>query len=143
MTDNQEEKILNWLIESNLSSYYVSKKTGISAQSIINYRNRSTKPTPANVKLLEYFFNEETAKKNREITETSIAGSGNQMINSNGDISNSTFDNRQYYSDSPDVLRAQIEVLDERIKEKDAQIKEKDAQIKELLNIVSNLSKHD
>ena len=51
-------------------------------------------------------------------------------------------DNRQYYSDSPDVLRAQIEVLDERIKEKDAQIKEKDAQIKELLNIVSNLSKH-
>ena len=40
-------------------------------------------------------------------------------------------DNRQYYSDSPDVLRAQIELLDERIKEKDAQIKEKDAQIKE------------
>ena len=40
-------------------------------------------------------------------------------------------DNRQYYSDSPDVLRAQIDLLDERIKEKDAQIKEKDAQIKE------------
>ena len=40
-------------------------------------------------------------------------------------------DNRQYFSDSPDVLRAQIDMLDERIKEKDAQIKEKDAQIKE------------
>ena len=50
-----------------------------------------------------------------------------------GDSTNSTInqDNRQYYSDSPDVLRAQIEILDERIKEKDAQIKEKDAQIKE------------
>ena len=47
-------------------------------------------------------------------------------------------DNRRYYSDSPDVLRAQIEQLErliaekeERLKEKDAQIKEKDAQIKE------------
>ena len=49
----------------------------------------------------------------------------------NGDNHNSPIDNRHYYSDSPDVLRAQIEVLEERIKEKDAQIKEKDAQIKE------------
>ncbi len=47
-----------------------------------------------------------------------------------------TIDNRQYYSDSPDVLRAQIELLDERIKEKDAQIKEKDAQIGRLLSIL-------
>ena len=49
----------------------------------------------------------------------------------NGNNSNSPIDNRHYYSDSPDVLKAQIELLDERIKEKDAQIKEKDAQIKE------------
>ena len=41
-------------------------------------------------------------------------------------------DNRKYFSDSPDVLRAQIEQLERLIlKEKDAQIKEKDAQIKE------------
>ena len=49
----------------------------------------------------------------------------------NGDNVHSPIDNRHYYSDSPDVLRAQIDLLDERIKEKDAQIKEKDAQIKE------------
>ncbi len=49
----------------------------------------------------------------------------------NGNNSNSPIDNRHYYADSPDVLKAQIAVLDERIKEKDAQIKEKDAQIKE------------
>ena len=55
-----------------------------------------------------------------------------------GIINHSTIDNRSYYSDSPDVLRARIEQLDRlleekecRIKEKDAQIKEKDAQIKE------------
>ena len=53
------------------------------------------------------------------------------VINGNNHLSNSPIDNRQYYSDSPDVLRAQIDILDERIKEKDAQIKEKDAQIKE------------
>lgn len=51
-----------------------------------------------------------------------------------GNASHST--NRQYFSDSPDVLRAQIDMLDERIKEKDAQIKEKDAQIKQLLDII-------
>ncbi|MBO4777424.1 MAG: helix-turn-helix domain-containing protein [Bacteroidales bacterium] len=58
--------------------------------------------------------------------------------NSHGNI-----DNRHYYSDSPDVLRTQIEEIEkllkekeERIKEKDAQIKEKDAQIKQLLNIL-------
>lgn len=53
-----------------------------------------------------------------------------------GNNTNGHIDNRQYYSDSPDVLRAQIELLDERIKEKDAQIKEKDAQIKQLLDIL-------
>ena len=53
------------------------------------------------------------------------------VINGDNKMRNSTIDNRHYYSDSPDVLRAQIEALEERIKEKDAQIKEKDAQIKE------------
>ena len=63
---------------------------------------------------------------------------GHQVINDSGvviqgntNLENSPIDNRHYYSDSPDVLRAQIDLLDERIKEKDAQIKEKDAQIKE------------
>ena len=57
-------------------------------------------------------------------------GNGQQVVaNHNSGTINA--DNRQFYSDSPDVLRAQIDLLDERIKEKDAQIKEKDAQIKE------------
>ncbi|MBO6238089.1 MAG: helix-turn-helix transcriptional regulator [Bacteroidales bacterium] len=58
---------------------------------------------------------------------------GNQGVIVNGDNVNSPVhqDNRQYFSDSPDVLRATINLLEERIKEKDAQIKEKDAQIKE------------
>lgn len=59
------------------------------------------------------------------------------VINGNNHLSNSPIDNRQYYSDSPDILRATIDLLDERIKEKDAQIKEKDAQISRLLDILS------
>ena len=55
----------------------------------------------------------------------------------NGNNVQSPIDNRHYYSDSPDVLKAQIDLLDERIKEKDAQIKEKDAQIKQLLDILA------
>ena len=75
-------------------------------------------------------------------------GDNNSGILINGNNSNSPIDNRHYYSDSPDVLKAQIELLDARIKEKDAQIKEKDAQIKEkdaqinsLLAILSECSK--
>ena len=72
-----------------------------------------------------------------------IIQQGDNNINNSGIIKNSTIDNRSYYSDSPDVLRAEIDKLDriisekeERIKEKDAQIKEKDAQIKTLLEIL-------
>ena len=73
--------------------------------------------------------------KNVDFSEKVINGNGN--IANNGDINNSgTIDMRSYNSDSPDVLRAQIDLLDERIKEKDAQIKEKDAQISRLLGIL-------
>lgn len=56
----------------------------------------------------------------------------------NGDNINSPINNRQHNSDSPDVLRAQIELLTERIREKDAQISEKDAQINSLLDILKS-----
>ncbi len=57
----------------------------------------------------------------------------------NGDNTNSPIDNRHYCSDSPDVLRAQIDFLEARIIEKDAQLKEKDAQIKQLLDILQGM----
>ena len=62
---------------------------------------------------------------------------GSGVVISGDNNTNNNIDTRQYYSDSPDVLKAQIEILDERIKEKDAQIKEKDAQINKLLSILS------
>ena len=53
------------------------------------------------------------------------------LINSStisGDIHQ---DNRKYFSDSPDVLRAQIEQLERLIEEKESRIAEKDKQIAE------------
>ena len=67
-------------------------------------------------------------------------GNINSVVITGNDNHHNNIDNRHYYSDSPDVLRAQIELLDERIKEKDAQIKEKDAQIKSLLDIISKFN---
>ena len=84
-------------------------------------------------------------KSNTAWDSSALETSGNSgiLINAKNITGNVNQDNRQYYSDSPDVLRAEIDKLDliiaekeERIKEKDAQIKEKDAQIKALLEIL-------
>lgn len=133
-SDNQLEKILEQLKNSKLTAYSIAKKTGITEQTILNYRSGKTVPTAANAKLLEYFFNDHSVTFSKKNSENSVSGNNNII----GD--NSNIDNRQYYSDSPDVLRAQIEVLDERIKEKDAQIKEKDAQIARLLGVIEKMS---
>jgi len=140
VTENQIEKIIKLLLESELTAYYISKKTGISEQTILNYRSKKTYPTEANAKLLEYFFNDSSVNSGKKNSENTITGNNNIIGNNN--------DARQFYSDSPDVLRAQIDVLDERIREKDAQIREKDAQIREkdaqiasLHEIIKQLSK--
>ena len=69
--------------------------------------------------------------------QVNVGGDASGVIVNGSNHSPIHQDNRQYYSDSPDVLRATIDLLDERIKEKDAQIKEKDAQIKQLLDILA------
>ncbi len=78
------------------------------------------------------------------IVKGNVVQSGDGNFNNSGVIQDSHIDNRSYYSDSPDVLRARIDELDRliaekeaRIKEKDSQIKEKDSQIKTLLDILA------
>lgn len=130
MTDLQVEKILTMLRNRETSLNRISVATGISNSTLKSYVEGKTKPTKANFSVLEMYFSQ-ISEKNSQINGNVVVGKDN-----NGNI-----DNRQYYSDSPDVLRAQIDLLEERIKEKDAQIKEKDAQINSLLAIVTNLSK--
>lgn len=135
LTENQIEKILEKLKSSELSAYFISKKTGISEQTILNYRKGKTFPTDANAKLLEYFFNEGNCGIGNKNSENRVNGSNNII----GD--NSTIDNRQYNSDSPDVLRAQIDLLDERIKEKDAQISKLLCILEDMNGIITSMKK--
>ena len=111
----------NSITQSELGDYLGIKKSFISS-----IENRRAKlPEDKFTKPLNNDRGWDISMLSQESSPTSNSG---VYINS---INHSPIDNRQYYSDSPDVLRAQIEILDERIKEKDAQIKEKDAQIKE------------
>ena len=52
-------------------------------------------------------------------------------------MSHSTIDNRSYYSDSPDVLRAEIDRLDQIIETKEGIIKSQEERIDKLLDIIA------
>jgi hypothetical protein len=86
-----------------------------------------------------------TIKKYDKSQNTSI---GNNIIASEKSTVHAptTVDNRQYYSDSPDVLRAQIDKMedimrekDERLREKDERLREKDEYIQELRETIKEL----
>ncbi len=75
-------------------------------------------------------------------TAQGVVQNAGHIINNSGYIS--SIDSRQYYSDSPDILRAEIDKLDRiiaekenRIAEKDKQIAEKDKQIAALIAAIS------
>ncbi len=67
------------------------------------------------------------------------------QINAREVSGNVSQDNRQYFSDSPDVLRAQIDQLEQLIREKEARIAEKDKQIaekdKQIAGLITALNK--
>ena len=99
----------------NMTQQKFANELGVTLKTVQNWE--AGRPVPDSIrKLVQYIYKERMSVNN------GIIGDGN---------SNNHIDNRQFYSDSPDVLRAQIDVLEQRIQEKDAQIKEKDAQIKE------------
>ena len=127
---------LSYLINNkSITPYTIWKETGISQATLSNILNGKTKSiSRKNLEILSKYFKIEKEWLRSGNGSIYNGGNANEI---NGNITQ-TLDNRQYYSDSPDVLRAEIDKLDriiaekeERIKEKDAQIKEKDAQIKE------------
>lgn len=135
------QRIISWLI------FERKFNTRRDLADIIGYKESYlSQMLNGKVPLSEKFLSMLTAIDGRVNTEWIKTGKGDILIDPinvsgvliNGDNTNSPIDNRHYYSDSPDVLRAQIDVLEERIKEKDAQIKEKDAQIRQLLDILAN-----
>ena len=140
-----EEIINNLLNYSGLNAKQFAERIGLERpQAIYDIQKGKTKtisPGMAN-KILSAFPAINRAwllsGEGQMLREGVSVGAGNSGVILNG-ANNNSIDNRHYYSDSPDVLKAQIDILDQRIKEKDAQIKEKDAQIQKLLDI---LAKH-
>ena len=129
MTDFELEKILKMLRETKVSLNKISKATHLSNATLKNYKDGKTRPTEANFLTLKAYFSQNFGDFSQN--------SGNMVVGNN---QNCSIEQKQYYSDSPDVLRATIELLDERIREKDAQIREKDAQISRLLTILEGMS---
>lgn len=132
MTDTELEKILKMLRETKVSLNKISKATHLSNATLKNYKEGKTKPTTANFLTLKNYFSENFGDFSQN--------SGNMVVGNN---KNCSIEQKQYYSDSPDVLRAQIDLLDDRIREKDAQIREKDAQISRLLTILEGMSNNE
>lgn len=131
----EKEKIKQYLESKGISKNSFYQRTGLSMGFLDSGKSLGVDKLKTIIKKypdisLDWIvLDKEADASNNSITNTS-------GVVLNGQNNGNTIDNRPYYSDSPDVLRAQIELLDERIKEKDAQIKEKDAQISRLLSIL-------
>ncbi len=128
-----KERLIEFIASQKMSINKFEKECGLSTGYIKNMRKSVS---PDKLQSIVQKFPElnpgwlMAGEGNMLKSNVNVSGDNSGVV-VNGNNSNSPIDNRHYYSDSPDVLKAQIELLDERIKEKDAQIKEKDAQIKE------------
>ena len=131
MTDIQANKILEKLRKGIFSNYYVAKKTGFSPSSLANWRSGKSKPTPANIAMLEYFFDTEMQKSDNNAINQSIMGSNNIISQAQGKGSVSNIDNRQYNGGSVGIPPIEIGDKDKLLLEKDKLIAEKDERIRE------------
>ena len=142
MTDFQRFIEVNNLLKKEIASFL-----GVSNAFITQLCDGTKRIPPQKLALIK--ANEEGWDISMfESSPSQSVGDNNSGVVINNGGNHGSIDNRHYYSDSPDVLRAQIDLLDERIrekeerlKEKDAQIKEKDAQIKQLLDIIQGMKK--
>lgn len=136
-----KERLTNYLAYKRISKSEFGRIIGVSA-SFISSMRKSLQPDKV-TSIAQSFpdLNIQwllTGEGNMLVGGNNVVGDNNiaAVVGNNNKRTIGAIDNCQYYSDSPDVLRAQIELLDERIREKDAQIKEKDAQISRLLSIL-------
>ena len=134
---NEKEKIKQYLNSKGISKNSFYQKTGFATGFLDSGKSLGADKLQTIIDNYPDLSLEWLVLGKGEMTKTVNITNGSGVVLAGDNYSNNNIDNRQYYSDSPDVLKAQIELLDERIKEKDAQIKEKDAQINKLLSILS------
>ena len=133
----EKEKIKQYLNSKGISKNSFYQKTGFAIGFLDSGKSLGADKLEAIVDNYPDLSLEWLVLGKGDMIKPSTITNGSGVVISGDNNTNNSVDNRQYYSDSPDVLKAQIELLDERIKEKDAQIKEKDAQINKLLSILS------
>jgi hypothetical protein len=137
-----KERILLYLEYKGCSQYDFSKKTGLSN----GFLKSGSSVSSDNLKLLSNIYGDLNliwvVTGEGSMLNKGDVKSVNQSIINGYNVqtgSNSNMDNRQYYSDSPDVLKAQIDERDRLLAEKEIRIKEKDAQINKLLSVLTNI----
>ena len=128
---NEKEKIKQYLNSKGISKNSFYQKTGFATGFLDSGKSLGADKLQTIIDNYPDLSLEWLVLGKGDMTKNVNITNGSGVVLAGDNYSNNNIDNRQYYSDSPDVLKAQIELLDERIKEKDAQIKEKDAQIKE------------
>lgn len=133
----EKEKIKQYLNSKGISKNSFYQKTGFAIGFLDSGKSLGADKLEAIIDNYPDLSLEWLVLGKGDMIKPSTITNGSGVVIAGDNNTNNNVDNRQYYSDSPDVLKAQIEILDERIKEKDAQIKEKDAQINKLLSILS------
>ena len=133
----EKEKIKQYLNSKGISKNSFYQKTGFAIGFLDSGKSLGADKLEAIIDNYPDLSLEWLVLGKGDMIKPSTITNGSEVVITGDNNTNNNVDNRQYYSDSPDVLKAQIEILDERIKEKDAQIKEKDAQINKLLSILS------
>lgn len=134
---DEKEKIRQYLNSKGISKNSFYQKTGFAIGFLDSGKSLGADKLEAIIDNYPDLSLEWLVLGKGDMIKPSTITNGSGVVIAGDNNTNNNVDNRQYYSDSPDVLKAQIEILDERIKEKDAQIKEKDAQINKLLSILS------
>lgn len=134
---NEKEKIKQYLNSKGISKNSFYQRTGFATGFLDSGKSLGADKLQTIIDNYPDLSLEWLVLGKGDMTKNVNITNGSGVVLAGDNYSNNNIDNRQYYSDSPDVLKAQIELLDERIKEKDAQIKEKDAQINKLLSILS------
>lgn len=134
--DNKDFKsLLNLIkIKENLKQAEIAVKLNVKNTYLSDMANGRVPVTENIIKKIYENFHIDN------IHDVNLGIQGNVINNSNVHQ-----DNRKYFSDSPDVLRAQIEQLERLIEEKEVRIAEKDKQIaekdKQIAALIAAISK--
>jgi hypothetical protein len=140
-----KRRILKFIEYKGITKQHFCEKTGIS---YANIKGKSLESEFGGTQIAEILsiFTElspdwlltgrgEMLRKNVE----NINNSSDVIVSGDNNNNITGVDNRRYYSDSPDVLKAQIDDKDKLLREKDERLREKDERLREKDEYIAEL----